>query len=144
MRCGFGGFSGSICWAILPTCRQLVTACQSLRRSTLLSLLTWRRKKQREGEGGECRGRESFWPCVFWVMRDVKTPLFNLLFLLVAHPHLTHLQPFHSFFRQLYLSSRVGCTKEELPPESVIQSSMNSILASAELIGGTRAKHHVD
>lgn len=56
MRCGFGGFSGSICWPILPTCRQLVTACQSSQRSSLLSLLTWRSKKKKEGEGGETAG----------------------------------------------------------------------------------------
>lgn len=50
MRCGFGGFSGSICWPVLPTCRQLVTACQSSRRGALLSLLTWWSKKKREGK----------------------------------------------------------------------------------------------
>lgn len=49
MRCGFGGFSRSICWPELPTCRQLVTACQFSRRSAFLSLLTWRSKKKREG-----------------------------------------------------------------------------------------------
>lgn len=53
MRCGFGGFNESICSFLLATCRQLVTACQSWRRSALLSLLTCRERVGEEGETSE-------------------------------------------------------------------------------------------
>lgn len=53
MRCGFGGFSESICLVVLATCRQLVDACQSSQHNVVLSLLTWQSQERREEERGE-------------------------------------------------------------------------------------------
>lgn len=58
MRCGFGGFSGSICWPLLPTCRQLVTACQSSATQRALITSDMAEQVKREREEGSVLGDE--------------------------------------------------------------------------------------
>lgn len=45
-------------------------------------------KKQKKG--GETIEETRFWPCVFWVMTDIKPLLFNLLSFLAAPPPLPY------------------------------------------------------
>lgn len=132
MRCGFGGFSGSICWAMLPTCRQRATACQSWRRGALLSLLTGR-----EGE----RGRTVL--VVLCVSSGVKGALLRLLSFL---SHLTLVSAASFSVLSLFLKCsfaeecRVGSVEAAPPLPSALQPPPKCVLASAEVIGGMRAK----
>lgn len=111
--------------------------------ATQLALITSDMEEQEKEGGrgrGNCRDRVCFWPCVFWVMRYGKAPLFGLLSFLAAPPpspdYVCDLifNPFTLSLMQPYMSNRVGCIKEALPQQSVMQSSINSIPASAQLV----------
>lgn len=119
-------------------CLSVLTMQQGLITSDMME------QGKRKGEGGEAAEEEwHFWPCVFWVMRNVKAPLSALLSFLVACSSHTHtrlclydliLNPYTLSLMHLFLSNAADCIKEAPPQQYVIQFPINSILARAELI----------